>query len=180
MGPVVTQPHHAYITCAAAGLKKGDHVHMAGMPEPPGVVTRVDSKQEWCDVRWRDGFTPGTWSKRIFRPELLLLDDTALTLQAHAMGDHPGGYRDWNCSLCRAAVMTPNRAKSQCQVCGRFLRDDDPYGDFHTSHYHPTEYAEQMQRYMDANRPPLIPLTALTFSGNTMRRRKTQHNEVKK
>lgn len=42
-----------------------------------------------------------------------------------------------------------NRSKNQCEVCGRFLRDDDPYGDFHTSHHHPVEYAEQMQRFHD-------------------------------
>lgn len=39
------------------------------------------------------------------------------------------------------------RYKNRCVFCGRFLRDDDPYGDFHASHGHPVEYAEQMRQF---------------------------------
>jgi len=39
------------------------------------------------------------------------------------------------------------RIPIKCEVCGRFLRDTDPYGDFHTSHAHPVEYEHQMAAY---------------------------------
>lgn len=63
-----------YVTCAAAGLKRGDHVHMFGFPDMPGVVVRVDRKLEWADVRWAP-HTPRSWSKRVTNAELLLLDE---------------------------------------------------------------------------------------------------------
>lgn len=36
---------------------------------------------------------------------------------------------------------------NRCVECGRFLPNDDPYGDGHMSREHPEEYARQMENY---------------------------------
>jgi hypothetical protein len=74
--PGVNNYSRSYVTCAAAGLKRGDHVHMFGFPDVPGVVLRVDSHLEWADVEW--GNAPASWSKRVANAELLLKDDDTM------------------------------------------------------------------------------------------------------
>jgi len=35
----------------------------------------------------------------------------------------------------------------RCEVCGRFIADDDPYGDFHMAFKHPVEHSNRMEEY---------------------------------
>ena len=48
------------------------------------------------------------------------------------------------------------RIANKCDVCGWFLRDTDPYGDFHTSYAHPLEYERRMAAYRARQRREVV------------------------